>query len=312
MMAPGRVEGGVLLALLLALVLVPALVGESDVYLVNNFLITALFAMSYNLLLGQAGMLSFGHASFYGLGAYTVGLAAGRFGLPVLAGFAMAPLVAAALALLTGLFVVRLEGMFFSMLTLAFGQLVFILISSWYSVTGGDDGLPVNLPDWLADTTNFYYVSLVCVAVCIGFLLVLRQSAFGAALTAIRENRQRAASIGLDVRRYQLAAFVLAGALAGVAGALRGSLQQMAVPTLLYWTQSADPILMVLAGGVGTFIGPIVGAALFVALNFVVSGHSDYPLMMFGVIVLAVVLFMPRGLVGSLATIRRRPAGASR
>ena len=307
-MTLARIEGIILLALLLLLAVVPGITGESDTYLVNNFLITALFALSYNLLLGQAGMLSFGHASFYGLGAYAVGLATGKLGLPFLAGFLVAPLAAGALAMLTGVLVVRLEGMFFSMLTLAFGQLAFILVSSWYGVTGGDDGLPVAMPDWLSGTTTFYYASLACVSVCTGFLFIVRQSAFGAALSAIRENPQRAAFIGLDVRRYQLAAFVLAGALAGVAGALRGSLQQMAVPTLLYWTQSADPILMVLAGGVGAFIGPIVGAALFVTLNFVVSGRSDYPLMTFGVIVLLIALFLPRGIVGSL--VPRRAAAA--
>lgn len=290
-----------LLTLLAVLIAAPLAVGESDVYLLTDFLITALFAMSFNLLLGQAGMLSFGHAAFYGLGAYTVALLDNKLGIPVVPSVVAAPIIAGAMALVIGFFVVRLQGMYFAMLTLAFAQLIFSIVSSWYSFTGGDNGLPVSPPDWLLPTNAYYFFTLTIVALCIGLLFIVRHSAFGAALAAIRENPQRSAYLGLNVRRYQLAAFVLAGALAGVAGSLRSPLQQMAFPSLLYWTQSADPVLMALAGGVSTFLGPIVGAALFVFLTFIVTSHTDYPLFAFGTVVLLLVLFLPKGIVGTAA-----------
>lgn len=308
-----RREAAPLLVLLAIMAALPFLVGESDVYLANDFLITALFAMSFNLLLGQAGMLSFGHAAFYGLGAYTVALLYSKLGVPIVPGILAAPLVAGLMALAIGFFVVRLEGMYFAMLSLSFAQLIFSVVSSWYSFTGGDNGLPVSPPDWLLPTNAYYYFTLAVVSVCIGLLFLVRRSTFGAALAAIRENPQRAAYLGLNVRLYQLAAFVLAGALAGVAGSLRSPLQQMAFPSLLYWTQSADPVLMTLAGGVGAFIGPIVGAALFVLLTFVVTSHTDYPLFAFGAVVLVLVLFLPKGIVGTIEGWwdRRRPKPAS-
>jgi branched-chain amino acid transport system permease protein len=301
-------EAAPLMVLLVVLAAAPFVVGESDVFLLTDFLITALFAMSFNLLLGQAGMLSFGHAAFYGLGAYTVALLYSKLGVPIVPGFLAAPIVSGLVALAVGFFVVRLEGMYFAMLTLAFAQLIFSIISNWYSFTGGDNGLPVPPPDWLLPTNAYYFFTLALVALCIGLLFVIHRSAFGAALAATRENAQRSAYLGLDVRRYQLAAFVLAGAFAGVAGSLRAPLQQMAFPSLLYWTQSADPVLMALIGGVGTFIGPIVGAALFVFVTFIVTSHAEYPLLAFGALVLVLVLFLPKGIVGTLTTWRLQRA----
>ncbi len=287
----------------------PLVVDESNVFLLNDFLITALFAMSYNLMLGQAGMLSFGHAAYYGLGGYTVALLSHRYGISTVPGLLAAPLVAGAAALVIGFFTVRLSGMYFAMLTLAFAQLIFSVVSNWYNFTGGDNGLPVSPPDYLLDTNSYYYFTLAVVAVAIAFLRLITRSPFGAALAAIRENPQRAAFIGLNVRAYQIAAFTIAGGLAGIAGALRSPLQQMAFPSLLYWTQSADPVLMTLAGGVNTFVGPIVGAATFVFINFTVTSQTDYPLFAFGIVVLLVVLFLPEGIVGTfVAKLRRRKA----
>jgi branched-chain amino acid transport system permease protein len=305
-----RLQSFAWLGTLALLALLPLVVGESNVFLLNDFLITALFAMSYNLMLGQAGMLSFGHAAYYGLGGYTVALLSHRYGVSTVPGLLAAPLVAGAAALVIGFFTVRLSGMYFAMLTLAFAQLIFAVVSNWYDFTGGDNGLPVSPPDFLLDTNNYYYFTLVVVAAAIAFLRVITRSPFGAALAAIRENQQRAAFVGLNVRAYQIAAFAVAGALAGIAGALRSPLQQMAFPSLLYWTQSADPVLMALAGGVNTLVGPIVGAAIFVFLNFTATSQTDYPLLAFGVVVLLVVLFLPEGVVGALSRLRRRKVAA--
>lgn len=280
-------------------VLLPLVAGESYLFLTVDFLIMSLFAMSYNLLLGQAGMLSFGHATYYGLGAYAVAILQSKYGVPPWLGLVAAPLVAALGAWVIGWLSVRVTGMYFAMLTLAFGQLVFTVVLGWYTFTGGDDGLPVALPDWMLVASNYYYFSLVVVAICIWLIHRLTYSPFGMALRSIRENRQRAAYIGLDVRAMELRAFVVAGAFAGIAGGLRAPLQQMAFPSLLGWAQSADPVLMTLAGGIHTFVGPIVGAAVFVFTNFFVTSRFEYPLLVFGTLVLLIVLFLPNGIVGT-------------
>jgi branched-chain amino acid transport system permease protein len=286
-------------------VALPLFVGESYIFLTIDFIIMSLFAMSYNLLFGHGGMLSFGHATYYGLGAYTVAILQSKYGVPPWLGLVAAPMVAALGALAIGWFCVRVTGMYFAMLTLAFGQLVFTVVLGWYSVTGGDDGLPLVLPGWMMSAFNYYYFCLLVVALCIWLIFRITKSPFGAALGAIRDNSQRAAYIGLNVRRLELRVFIIAGALAGIAGGLRAPLQQMAFPSLLNWSQSADPLLMALAGGIHTFIGPIVGAALFVFTNFAITSHFEYPLLIFGTLVLLVVLFLPDGIVGSLLRLHR-------
>ena len=215
-------------------------------------------------------------------------------------GLFAAPVFAGLIALIVGWFAVRVTGMYFGILTLAFGQLLHTIVMGWYSFTGGDDGLPVMPPDWLLAPQSYYLFSLTVVLASLGLLRLISLSPFGQALHAIRENRQRATFVGLGVRNYELAAFVIAGSFAGVAGALRAPIQQMAFPSLLHWTQSAEPVLMALAGGIHTFLGPVVGAALFVFANFVITTMSDYPLLIFGAIVLVVVLFLPNGIVGAI------------
>lgn len=287
----------------------PLVVGESYIFLTIDFMIMSLFAMSYNLLFGRGGMLSFGHATYYGLGAYIVAILQNKYGVPPWLGLVAAPAVAALSALAIGWFCVRVTGMYFAMLTLAFGQLVFTVVLGWHDFTGGDDGLPLVLPGWMMSAFNYYYFCLLIVAVCVWLIYRITRSPFGVALGAIRDNRQRAAYIGLSVRRVELRVFVIAGALAGIAGGLRAPLQQMAFPSLLNWSQSADPLLMALAGGIHTFIGPIVGAALFVFTNFAITSHFEYPLLMFGTLVLLIVLFLPDGIVGSLLRLHRSRLG---
>ncbi len=287
----------------------PFIIKDAYLFISIDFLIMALFAVSYNLLLGQAGMLSFGHAAYYGVGAYTVAILYAKLGVPMYIGIFAAPVISGLIALIVGWFAVRVTGMYFAMLTLAFGQLLHTIVMGWYSFTGGDDGLPVMPPDWLLSAQSYYLFVLTIVVVCIGALRLISISSFGMALNAIRENRQRAVFVGLNVRGYELTAFVIAGSFAGVAGSLRAPFQQMAFPSLLYWGQSAEPVLMALAGGIHNFLGPIFGAALFVFANFIITTFSDYPLLIFGVIVLLVVMFLPGGVAGAVEDwIARRKA----
>lgn len=288
----------------------PLILSATYLYLLVGLFVMALFASSYNLVFGMTGLLSFCHATFYGAGAYTVAIAASRLGLPVLLGLVLAPLCAGVLAAAIGWISVRTKGIQFAMLTLALGQLVYTVVVRQYRLTGGDDGLPIAVPDWLSPVTTLYYLALCVSVLCLAGLWRVLHSPFGEALAAIRQNAERARFIGINVVAYQRAAFVIAGMLAGVAGGLRGIEQQAAYPALLTWTQSAEPLLMTLAGGLTTFFGPIIGAALFVVLNFFVTASFEYPLLVFGVVMLLIVLFLPGG-VASLFSRVRLVRGAS-
>jgi branched-chain amino acid transport system permease protein len=214
--------------------------------------------------------------------------------------------------MLVALLTVRLSGMYFAMLTLAFAQLIYTVIAEWYSFTGGDNGIPITVPDYFFVTAHYFYLTLGIVVGGVLLLWLIGNSPFGAALHAIRENPQRASFVGLNVKLYQVAAFTISGALSGVAGALSGSLHQMAFPSMLYWTESAQPVLMALAGGIHAFFGPAVGAAIFTVLNFFVASYAGYPLLVFGVVVLVLVMVLPEGVVGTFRRwlIRRRDVGA--
>lgn len=292
------------------LVILPLIVSDTFVYVMVDFFIMALFAASYNVAFGMAGLLSFCHAAFYGAGAYAVAMSASLLGVPVLVGLMLAPVLSAILAIAIGWIAVRTKGIQFAMLTLALGQLVYTLVVRQYNLTGGDDGLPISLPSWLTSSMPLYYLSLFVCVVCLWVLWRVLNSPFGAALAALRQNRQRALFIGLNVKAYELSAFVLAGVLAGMAGALRGIEQQAAYPSLFAWTQSAEPLLMTLAGGLNTFLGPVIGAGLFVVLNFFVTKGFEYPLLVFGLVILLIVLFLPGG-VASLFRRSKTAAGSS-
>lgn len=284
----------------------PFVAGDSIIFLANDLMIMALFASSFNLMFGKTGMLSFGHAVFYGGGAYTVALLQAHAGVGLIPALLLAPLVATIGAFALGLVTIRVSGMIFAMVTLAFGELIYTLATGLYAFTGGDDGLGVKLTNWMLQSQALYEFIFFVVASCIALLYMISNSAFGLALEAIRDNPQRAAFSGLNVQMYRLAAFVISGGFAGVSGALRVLSQQMAFPSLLHWSQSAEPLLMSLIGGADTFVGPIIGAAFFVLLNFFLTSTTDYPLLVFGLLVLFTVLFFPRGIAGSLDQIWHR------
>jgi branched-chain amino acid transport system permease protein len=296
---------------LVILAALPFYANTTITYLFVDFFIMAIFAASYNVVFGMTGLLSFCHATFYGAGAYAVAMSASLLGTPVIVGLVLAPILAGILALMIGWIAVRTTGIQFAMLTLALGQLVYTVVVHQYNFTGGEDGLPIALPPWLTSAVALYYLALCVGAVCLWGLWRVLNSPFGAALAAIRQNSQRARFIGINVQAYQRAAFVIAGVVAGVAGGLRGIEQQAAYPTLFAWTQSAEPLLMTLAGGLTTFFGPVIGAALFVVLNFFVTKGFEYPLLVFGLVILAIVLVLPGG-VASLFSRLRAAAGPSR
>jgi branched-chain amino acid transport system permease protein len=268
--------------------------------LLTEIAIVGLFATAFNLLMGFGGMVSFGHAAYFALGAYAPALLVKRAGLPMLLALPAAPVVAAAGALLFGFFIVRLSHTYFAMLSLAFAQIVFTVIFKWKALTGGDDGLlDVWPPAWLKSPAAFYYFTLVVVGVSVLALRVVVDSPFGYALRSVRENPRRARFIGIDVRRHQLVAFVISGAFSGLAGGLFAFYNGSVFPDFAYFTKSFEPLVVALLGGVQSFFGPLAGAFGFKILEWVVSRQWPvyWPLFL-GTIVVVVIVVLPNGFVG--------------
>ena len=269
--------------------------------LLIDILVFALFAASLHFIMGPGGMLSFGHAAYFGLGAYGAAVAFLQLGLPMEAALLLGPLAAALAALLFGWFCVRLSGVYLAMLTLAFAQIVWSVVFQWDRVTGGSNGLiGVWPPERFASKTAFYYLALLACGLGIVFLWKATYSPFGYALRAGRDSPLRAEAIGIDVRRMQWAAFVLAGALAGAAGAVYAFSKGSISPETLSVPRSVDGLVMVLLGGLQTLTGPVWGAGLFTWLEDSVSREVAYWRAAIGAVILLLVLGFPLGLAGAL------------
>jgi branched-chain amino acid transport system permease protein len=276
-----------------------------------NVLVMALFASAFNLLLGYAGLLSFGHAAFLGSAAYLTGQAVKVWGWPIEVGILAGTLLAALLGLLFGLLAIRRSGIYFAMITLGFAQMVYFLILQmpW---TGGEDGLQ-GVPRGklfgmlsLSGTTRMYY--FVFALFLAGFWLIHRtiHSPFGDVLRAIRENEPRALSLGYDVERYKLLAFVISAGLSGLAGAMKALVFQSATLSDVHWHRSGTVVLMTLLGGLGTTIGPSVGALLVVALENYLARYGSWVTVITGGVFMACVIAFRRGIVGEIRALVRR------
>ena len=303
--APWRLPSGAQSALtIMALVIAAALPWWSAsfpyaVILATDMVIAVLFAASLHLLMGPAGMHSFGHAAYYGLGAYGAALLVTTAGLPMPVALLLAPLAATLGALLFGWFSVRLSGVYLAMLTLAFAQIVWSIAFQWDGVTGGSNGI-IGLwpPDWLAQPQAYYWLALAAMALGIWVLRRVLFSPFGYAMRAARDSSLRAQAIGINVHRVQWMGFVVTGTVAGLAGALFAFSKGSIAPDVLGVAQSINGLVMVMLGGVQTLAGPVVGASVFVWLSDTVSQHSDYWRAALGGVILLLVLLFPRGLAG--------------
>lgn len=298
---PGRLARGATLVLVAGLALLPVLSSGSSytVVLAIDLMVAALFATSLHFIMGPAGMHSFGHAAYFGLAAYGAALLVRRAGVPMELAVAAAPLVAAAFAALFGWFAVRLAGVYLAMLTLAFAQIAWAIVYQWDAVTGGSNGVTGVWPaDWLTDKRAYYAFTLVLVLAGIALLRRVLFSPFGWAMRAGRDSPLRADAIGIDVKRVQWVAFVLAGTLAGVAGGLFAFSKGSISPEGLHVGKSIDGLVMVLLGGVQTLAGPVVGAVSFTWLHDTVARNTEYWRAMLGSVVLALVLLFPQGIAG--------------
>ena len=308
-----HVGPAVLAVVVVVLATLPLLVSRAATFRLAGFLVLVLYAAAFYLIAGTAGMTSLGQAAFYGLGAYTAGLllkAGGGLG----GSFVAAALAGAAAAVVIGYVSLRATGIHFAMLTLSLAQVVYLIVFR-VPIFGGDNGLPgIRVPPagfgaWqvtLHQPERFYYVALLVVLGGVWALWVVTRSSFGCVLRSLREDPVRTAALGVNVRRAQLAAFVVAGALTGVAGSLAAALEGIVTPETLLWTNSALPLIVVLLGGVGSFWGPIVGAGAFELLRML-TRQSD---IWMGAILLLVVLLLPDGVFGLIERVQRSLAGA--
>ncbi|MEY2803763.1 MAG: hypothetical protein RL657_1099 [Pseudomonadota bacterium] len=264
-----------------------------------DLLTAALFAASLHFIMGPAGMHSFGHAAYFGLGAYIAALLVLRAGLPMEASLALAPLLTALAAVLIGWFCVRLSGVYLAMLTLAFGQILWSICFQWDQFTGGSNGLTGVWPSpAFADKTNYYYLTLVLAAIGVYALRRMLFAPLGYALRATRDSVLRADAIGIDVKHVQWAGFVVAGLFAGLAGALFAFSKGSISPDAMGVAKSVDGLVMVLLGGVQTIVGPLVGAVSFTWLSDIIARSTDYWRALLGAIILLLVLAFPQGIAG--------------
>lgn len=295
-----------------ATLLIPLVVGEYWIHVAVEILIMGLFAVSFNMIFGYMGQLSFGHAAYFGVGAYATGLLLVKTSVPLPLSLALSMLTAGAFALVIGYFCVRLTGIYFAILTMAFGQLLYYIIFQWYSFTGGDDGLQGILPpDYLLDVSAYYYFTLAIVVAALVVMWFISGSPFGYTMRAIRDNADRTRFIGIHVRKYMLINFVIAGMFAGLAGGLLGPFNRSIAPDLCNWHQSGIPVFMTVIGGPLSFLGPIVGSVIYTFLFAFVTGFTEYWPLTIGIVIIMVVLFVPGGVMGLAQTrLRQFRAGA--
>ena len=290
------------LVALVVLVVLPLLLPSFLVVVMTEIAIVALFATAFNLLMGFGGMVSFGHAAYFALGAYTAALLVKQAAWPMPLALAASPFAAAAGALFFGFFIVRLTHTYFAMLSLAFAQIVFTVVFKWKSLTGGDDGI-LNLwpPPALKSPLAYCYFTLAVAGAGVLALRAIVDSPFGYALRAIRENPRRARFIGVNVRRHQLFAFVLSGFFSGLAGGLFAFFNGSVFPDFAYLNKSFEPLVVVLLGGIQSFFGPLAGAVGFKILEtFIARQWPVYWPLFLGSAVVLVVVALPQGFVGLL------------
>src|SRR5262245_25708131 len=293
-------------AALALLVPLPLLLPTFYVWVLVEILAFALFAASLHLLMGTGGMVSFGHAALFGLGAYGAALLVRTAAAPMVLAFVAAPVVAALGAVLIGFFCVRLTSIYFAMLTLAFAQIVYAIVHQWYDVTGGDNGLLGVWPaPWLSGPVRYYYVALLACGGGVALLGRIGRAPFGLTLRAIRDHARRAEASGVNVRAHQWIAFVVAGFFGGLAVATFVFLKGSVCPEYVAVPMSVEPLVMVLLGGVQAYAGAPVGAATYKLLDTVVTRYTQYWQLVLGAVLIALVLAFPRGILGVLGERRR-------
>ncbi len=286
-------------AIFLVLLILPPIIPRFYTYILASIFVTGLLAMSLNMVLGHGMIFQFHHGVFYGAGAYTVALILTKTSLPAWVGFAAGPIAAAVVGLLIGWFCVRLTRLYFGMLQISLGSLLYVIVFRWYDFTGGDDGIyGIPMPALISSSKSSYYFILIIAAICLVVMYLIFKSPFGTTLLAIRDNPERCQAVGVNVRRHQLSAIVIATFFAGIAGVLFVVLENFVHPDLLFWVLSLEIFIMCLLGGWFTFPGPLLGAAIMVALRTFVGIYTEYWTLILGIILILLIFFLPEGVMG--------------
>jgi branched-chain amino acid transport system permease protein len=297
------------LVLFAGFALVPVLsTSKYHMLLAGHILLWGMFAVAFNMLWGVTGMLSFGQALYYGLGAYAVGLMVKHVGAGwFLPGLAVGLVASVVLSIAVGLLIIRVSGVFFTVLTLAFGQLAWQITFRWYNFTGGDDGIQGIIPPGiLGNGLVYYYFILVLVGLSIWLMHRLSQSPMGVLLRCVRQNPSRVPFLGQSVRFSQLRVYVVSSFFSALAGSLMAGVDNSIHTDMIYWTTSGEVILMSVLGGIGQFFGPFIGAGVIIILQDVVGAKTQYWPLIIGLVMMVMVLLLPKGLVGEFQTLRAR------
>jgi branched-chain amino acid transport system permease protein len=286
-------------ALFVALCIAPLFMGEFYLTVLCEALVMSMLALSFNLLFGYMGQLSFGQAAFFGLGGYAVAMLMTKAHVNFWASLAAGVLLAGVIGLIVGFFCVRLRGIYFAILTLAFGQLIFFIVFKWHDFTGGDDGIQgVFPPSYLKSPGAYYYFIFVVFLVTAYVLWRIVHSPFGQVVKGMRENSVRTEFLGINIAKYQLIMFVIAAAVAGLAGAIWVPFYRSVAPSYLTWIKSGEPVMAAILGGSSLFFGPILGMFIMTFFHAWVLGFTVYWPVVMGVLILAIIFFLPGGILG--------------
>jgi branched-chain amino acid transport system permease protein len=289
-----------ILAVIAVLVAVPLLgMPRFYIYIMALIITTGLLSTSMNLVLGYGGIYQFHHAVFYGVGAYAAAVMIAKLGYSPWISFIVGPIVAAILSLVMGLICIRLSKLYFGMLQVSLGSLVWMITNRWYSLTGGDDGIHgITMPDIISTSHGSYYFVIIVGGLSFFLMYRILRSPFGSTLQGMRDNVVRSQAIGVNVRLHQFVALVLAGFFGGVAGVMFVVVDNSVFPDMMFWTLSMEITVMALLGGWHTFFGPLLGACIIILLRTFVSGYTEYWTLMLGVILMLVIIFLPQGVLG--------------
>jgi branched-chain amino acid transport system permease protein len=281
--------------------LLPLCIGEAWTSLIIEMFIMAIAASAANLMAGYAGMVSFGVAGFYGAGAYITALLLIRAKFPFFLAFLGGPVGAALLAIPIGWLCVRRTAIYFAMLSLAFAQLLYVVAFTWYDFTGGDDGIVgIPVPDFLNSIFSYYYFALAILAICLAVMWIMVNSPFGKTIQAMRDNPERTSFIGINVRKYQHALYIISSFFLGVAGSLFCGFNKNVFADYLHWVKTFDITIVYLLGGINAFIGPTLGAFLYIFANKIIVNYTEYWLIILGGVIILLIIFMPDGVAGSI------------
>jgi len=288
------------------LIIFPFVAPKFQLRMITEVIILTLFAMTWKMMLNEGGMFSFGHAVYFGLGAYASVLCWLHIpGLSFMNGILLGALSAAAVAFILGAFLVRMSGTYFALLTLAFNQLIWAIVWKWRDVTGGDDGLgkfpkPELLGISMKNPVNFYYVSVLVIGICLFLCWYFTKTPFGNVATSIKSNDERAKFVGFNVNASKLVLLTLLGFFAGISGALYAQFQEFIATSVIDGVMSTNVLFMAYIGGIGYFWGPLVGSGIFVYLSEYLSSFTDRWEFILGIIFIFVVLFAPQGILGAV------------